>query len=48
VPDTRPCASRTIDQSNPAISQESWLRSSEQFPRFDKCLSAGVDGLLAA
>jgi hypothetical protein len=27
---------------------ESWLRSSEQFPRFDKCRSAGFEVLCAA
>ena len=27
---------------------ESWLRSSEQFPRFDKCRSAGFEVHLAA
>ena len=28
--------------------RQSWLRSSEQFPRFDKCRSAGFEVLLAA
>jgi hypothetical protein len=27
---------------------QSWLRSSEQFPRFDKCRSAGFEVLRAA
>src|SRR5271154_5073311 len=28
--------------------EQSWLRPSEQFPRFDKCHSAGFEVLLAA
>jgi hypothetical protein len=34
-------------QDRLAHGRQSWLRSSEQFPRFDKCLSAGFEGLLA-
>ena len=31
-----------------ALDGQSWLRSSEQFPRFDKCRSAGFEVFLAA
>jgi hypothetical protein len=33
---------------SPLEDDQSWLRSFEQFPRFDKCRSAGFEVLLAA
>ena len=44
----RACQFAPWPEFSAAICRQSWLRSSEQFPRFDKCRSAGFEVLRAA